>query len=54
MPDTDLLRRVAAALATVTNPQTGKDLVLSGMIKFILLRRKLMREEEMHEGGGHL
>lgn len=33
MASTDLLRRVASALSTVTNPETGKDLVLSGVIK---------------------
>lgn len=33
MANTDLLRRVASALSTVTNPRTGKDLVLSGQVK---------------------
>lgn len=43
MANTDLLRRVASALSTVVNPQTGKDLVLSGMVK-----------ELRDEGGGHV
>ena len=33
MTDGDLLRRVAVALGSVANPRTGKDLVLSGMVK---------------------
>ncbi|MGH7545301.1 MAG: iron-sulfur cluster assembly protein, partial [Gemmatimonadota bacterium] len=43
MANTDLLRRVASALSTVTNPRTGKDLVLSGQVK-----------ELTEEGRGHV
>lgn len=33
MTDPELLKRVVEALGRVTNPQTGRDLVLSGMVK---------------------